>query len=169
MGLGKILVVGALAAVGYEAYKRYKLSNAKGFVATPGHSYVLTFTAKFPSTYLAQQADAQAALNASAPGLFDVLSMTLNGAGGFTVQAVYTGTTAQSLSASHFTSGWNPSEMTNVMLTAYQDMGAAPAPVAAAAASTAMGAPPPPATAQFNPTQPPVAAGMMQPGVIVAH
>jgi len=121
----KYLLGGLALFGGYEYYKHKKLAAGPsgGFTMTPGHLFAITYTggAATPPT----QAQANAALNASAPGLIDVVTTQGSAmAGSFVVGAVFAGPAQIQVTAAQLTSGW--AKPNTIVAQSVQDMGAAP-------------------------------------------
>jgi len=123
--LGYILAAAA-AFGGYELYKKaaLKLGPSKGFTMTPGHVMYITYMGgvpKMPPT----QAQAQAALNASSPGMYNVVQTQESAIPGtFEVSAVFEGPAAMQESAASLTTGW--SKPNSIVVQSVQDMGSSP-------------------------------------------
>ena len=122
--LGFVLAAGG-AFIGYEAYKKYKLRTGKNFLVTPGHLFALGYQVGSNSGQGAapDQAAAQAALNHSCPGCWNVLSSGPSAtAGAFNVSAVFEGPGQAHLTADSLQSGFGAA----CTVVSVQDMGATP-------------------------------------------
>lgn len=122
----KYLLGGVAAYLGYEYWKKYKLAAGPtgGFTMIPGHLYNVNYAGApgVPPT----QAQVQAALNASAPAIFDVVTAPYPSAvaGNFVVGMVYVGPTQAQVAAATLLNGF--AKPNSMVVNAVQDMGAAP-------------------------------------------
>ena len=113
------------AFIAYQAYKKHALKTAKDFAVLPGHMYALSYRvgANAGQGAAPNQAQAQAALNLSAPGMWNVITSGPSAvAGCFNVSAVFDGPGHASVTAQSLCSGFGEA----CTLDSVQDMGAAP-------------------------------------------
>ena len=133
----KLIAGGVALLVGYEYFKKKKLAVGPigGFTMVPGHLMAISYqggVAGTPPT----QAQAQAALNAGAPGLYNVLSSQGSYVpGSFTVSAIFEGPSTMQESAASLTAGW--SKPNSIVVATVQDFGAAAQQAVATAAGAA--------------------------------